>query len=302
MTEGEHAATPWEGAESVWPAWPLSTWPMERCYGALGPAPGRASLLPLNSSPLGGLDPAAIHVVRLWLPDWFDCSQAAVDVLSDDERRRAGRFVSSTVRLRFVACRFALRCCLAQLLGCLPGEIQLAYGPQGKPFLIHPCQACLSFNVSHSYDWALIALSWGHEVGVDLERIEGPDTWQGIARRLLAPQEQEQLSRLPPQLQPWGFYRVWTCKEAYLKGTGHGMSVPLRSFAVAVDPREPPRLLDVPHQPTELARWQMHMCYPAQPFVAALCWEGAPVPVCCWSWRPPSAPRDAATDGSAVAS
>jgi 4'-phosphopantetheinyl transferase len=289
VTDGVTADERGLSSDPAWPAWPMTQWPVfadpshPRVFeGAESP----------SGEPTSTLDPAGIHLLRLWLPDWFDCSQAAVYVLSEDERYRAARFVSAAIRLRFVACRFALRCCLAQLLACPPGEIRFGYGAQGKPYVLAPSPTRLSFNVSHSHDLAVIALGWGCELGVDVERIEGRETWRVIAGRLLSPSEQLQLDHLPTELQSLAFYRIWTCKEAYLKGTGQGMTIPLRRFAVCADPRQPPRLLEVLDQPEETGRWHLHAVQPWAGFVAAAIWEGFEAPVHCWTCHPPTRPID----------
>src|SRR5581483_7894148 len=193
-------------------------------------------------------DPAVIHVVRVWLPDRMGRYDADFSLLSRDEQARATRFLLETVRQRFVACRAVLRRILAERLILSPAEIEFDYGEHGKPGLVtdnHP----LSFNVSHSDDAALIALSWNCDVGVDLEFDDDRD-WRPLARRFFAAAEWEQLESLPPALQRTGFYRVWTCKEAYLKATGQGMALPLGRFAVCADPRFPSRLIEVRDNPT----------------------------------------------------
>jgi 4'-phosphopantetheinyl transferase len=233
------------------------------------------------------VDRAAIHVLRLWLPDWATWAAGRAAELSLDEQQRAARYLSETVGERFVACRTALRHLLSEALSLAPHEITLSTGPYGKPTLApeqNPQQ--LAFNVSHSSDVALIAIGWRCELGVDVESTRGSANWQGIARRFFAPAEWQQVQQLPADLQHAGFYRVWTCKEAYLKGTGRGMSLPLGRFAVCADPRLPLRLLHVEDEPTEPARWHLHALYPADDFAAAVMWDGPATAVNCWTWHP----------------
>lgn len=91
----------------------------------------------------------------------------------------------------------------------------------GRPFVR---DASLDFNVSHSHDLALIAVLPGNgSVGVDLERIVEIADLFGLARMICTSHELGQLAR-QGQRRLASFYRLWTCKEAYLKGIGSGLS------------------------------------------------------------------------------
>ena len=131
-------------------------------------------------------------------------------------------------------------------------------------------EASLDFSVSHSADLALIAIAVGRRVGVDVERHDAKVRILKLATRFFSPREAAELASLPECDQLAGFYRGWTCKEAYLKATGFGLSFPLSKFTVALNPREPVSLLEVADQPDEAARWRMHSLDVATDFSAAL--------------------------------
>ena len=136
-------------------------------------------------------------------------------------------------------------------------------------------QTLLDFSVSHSADLALIAITVGRRVGVDVERHDAKVRILKLAARFFSPREAAQLASLPECDQLAGFYRGWTCKEAYLKATGLGLSFPLSKFTVALNPHEPASLLDVVDQPDEAARWRMQSLDVATGFSAALLVEAA---------------------------
>jgi 4'-phosphopantetheinyl transferase len=90
----------------------------------------------------------------------------AIELLSADERARAGQFMFDRDRRRYIAARARLRIILARYVGQAPAALQFHYGPHGKPALDG-----ISFNLSHSADLALLAVSRGTVVGVDIERV-----------------------------------------------------------------------------------------------------------------------------------
>ncbi len=104
----------------------------------------------------------------------------------------------------------------------------------GKPQLADP-GAALRFNLSHSGDLALIAVAWGREVGVDVERVVPRRNLVGLARRALAPGEAERIEALPPDGRLDAFYAAWTRREAVAKCHGVGLGAPLPEAAAAVE-------------------------------------------------------------------
>ena len=151
------------------------------------------------------------------------------EILSDDERARANRFVFDRDRRRFVVCRGTLRQALASFLECEPTRVALTYSNYGKPSL-HDSD--LEFNVSHSAGVALFAFAIGAQVGVDVEAVDRQVDIDGLAARFFSPDEADDLLTLPPQDRQGAFFDCWTRKESYIKAIGDGMSRALDSFSV----------------------------------------------------------------------
>jgi 4'-phosphopantetheinyl transferase len=97
------------------------------------------------------------------------------------------------------------------------------------------------FNLSHSGDTCVIAISTRAPVGVDIEAVRDRSNLERLVSARFAPSEAHGVLRHEGEERRRAFYRVWTRKEAYLKATGLGLSAPLESFAVAAD--DPPALL-----------------------------------------------------------
>lgn len=147
-------------------------------------------------------------------------------VLSCDELERASRFRFERDSRRFIVGRARLRMILGAYLQCDPGELAFAIGPQGKPRLVAPPvgELPLHFNVSHSQDGALYAVTREGPVGVDIEREREIGEWAEIAASVFPPQELARIDRLPADRRMRGFLEAWTRQEAFLKATGEGFS------------------------------------------------------------------------------
>ena len=131
--------------------------------------------------------------------------------LSGDERDRAARLASAE---RWIVARAALRIVLAGHLEVHPSEIEFAAGPHGKPELVG---APVRFNLSHSGDLALIALTARAEVGVDVERTSRRSS---AVERTLTDGERATLDGRDRHLQ---LLRLWCRKEALAKASGGGL-------------------------------------------------------------------------------
>ena len=90
-------------------------------------------------------------------------------LLSLDELQRAARYRVPAVGHRFIACRSRLRMLLGALLGICPGEVRFVLGLWNKPYVAPEHNSKLFFNVSHSGNRAVVAISGGNAIGVDLE-------------------------------------------------------------------------------------------------------------------------------------
>ena len=108
-------------------------------------------------------------------------------------------------------------------------------------------------------------------MGVDVELPRARRT-DALARRFYAPGEQERLFALEEPARAHAFFRLWTCKEAFMKATGEGLSRSLRSYEI--DPAQG-RVLWATGE--DAARWTVHPLDPPAPYLAALVAEGPAV-------------------------
>ncbi|MBS3809408.1 MAG: 4'-phosphopantetheinyl transferase superfamily protein [Desulfobacterales bacterium] len=196
-------------------------------------------------------------------------------LLSAKEQERAGRFVYSVHRRRFVAARAMLRLLLGSCLAIAPGDVAIASQETGKPCLENSgMQRALCFNLSHSHGVALFGLAVNRRIGVDVERIDGRRDTDRIARRFFSFREARAMSAESGKVRPELFFRYWTIKEAYLKATGEGIGR-LESVEVWLDEGGGCRILDraVP----DAERWTIRPLCLRAGYAAAVAFEGEDV-------------------------
>jgi 4'-phosphopantetheinyl transferase len=178
--------------------------------------------------------------------------------LDADERARAARFHFERDARRFTVARTVLRELLGAYLGRPPGDVRFVYGPRDKPELAPPLDASgLQFNVSHSGEIALYAVSLGQRLGVDVEQHRRLDDLAALARRNFSAAECRVLFSLAAEQQPLAFFRCWTRKEAFIKALGDGLAYPLDAFTVTLAPGEDARFVEIRDEPGSAERWTL---------------------------------------------
>lgn len=164
--------------------------------------------------------------------------------LSRVEKKRANRFVTDTLRERFICAHGALREILSQHTKVPAHQLLFAQNAYGKPHLHTDCVACpVQFNLSHSRQMIAIIVHKNKAVGIDIEAICREKKQMEIAKVAFSQAEYAELSVIPAQDQIAAFYRGWTRKEAFVKATGKGFSYGTQNFSVALAKDKPPALL-----------------------------------------------------------
>lgn len=181
----------------------------------------------------------------------------AVTELSAAERVRMARMRHARDIWNFVTTHVVLRRILARHLECLPSEVMFEHGPHGKPRLAAAHESeHLEFSISRTRGLAILALSHSIAVGVDVECIRADLDLTDVSRRALTPTERDLMNSLPEAEKRLFFYRLWTRKEAFLKGIGTGLGLEPDSIEVGTM-NSPPAPLADPTQSAGDLRWHL---------------------------------------------
>ncbi len=215
-----------------------------------------------------------VHIWRASLNQPASHVESLQQTLAPGELTRAERCHFESDRQRFIVARGLLRAILSRYVHEHPSYLRFCSSPYGKPTLVtQPDREMLKFNLSHSSDLVLYAVTRGCNVGIDVERIRPIQNITDIAKRFFSLQEFAMFRTIPEHLQLEAFFTCWTRKEAYIKARGEGLSLPLNQFDVSFIPGEPAVLLKTLEDPQEVSRWSLHALPSPPGYEAALAVE-----------------------------
>jgi len=215
-----------------------------------------------------------VHVYRLNVDHFpYDYSRCFWSLITDDERERASRIRHQETRQCFVLVRCCLRSLLGRYLSCDALSIRFVQGEKGKPRLagMEPDRG-LVFNVSHSGNCGLIAFASDTALGVDVERRRAMKDMEGIAERCFSAGELAHWRALPPDRSLKAFFDYWCIKEAFVKATGHGITLGLESCVV--DMSREPRMGSIPNSCGNSDEWRVVEIDAFADHSAGICYRG----------------------------
>lgn len=168
--------------------------------------------------PICSLNTNDVIIYTIFLPDFIDIKSDLAKFLNSAELNRAERFYKELDRNRFIIYRSILKFVLASHTKMNVKNIVLDYHFNKKPYLAsHPW---LHFNISHSEDFAVIAISLD-KVGIDIEYISKDFNFTNLLPDIFV--DQEILAIQNAVDKKHAFYTSWTRKEAFVKALGKGI-------------------------------------------------------------------------------
>ena len=230
--------------------------------------------------------PGTIHVWRIDLqhPALLALGER---LLTDDESARARRFLYDQHRLRFMAGRSAMRLLLGRCTGSDPAAIRFHYGAHGKPSLpAGSAGPAVRFNFTNSDRRALLAVAVDRDIGIDLESRARDINLPGLVRHILNASEAAEFRALPAAVRHQAILTIWTRKEAWIKALGEGLSRPLKSFSVPVDPGVTEQITAMTEAPGKTVEWTFRLLDAHPDDIATLTARGADWTCRCLDWQP----------------
>lgn len=224
-----------------------------------------------------------VHVWAASLEQPAASVRALEGLLSLRELNRAERFRSEGDRRRYVVAHGILRRVLASYRQADPRTLRFSIGENGKPALSDERgPTALRFNLSHTEDLALIAVTLGREIGVDVERVRPISELDSIVESYFTSRERDTLRTMENTARRDAFYRCWTRKESYAKATGGDLSVALGGFDTMLS--SGPADLPAVGAARDASGWNLHELLPADGYIGAVAIDGSVSRLLSWRW------------------
>jgi 4'-phosphopantetheinyl transferase len=152
------------------------------------------------------------------------------EYVSDEKRANLKNFKFIIDRKLSLYSEILVRKKISNITGLKNKEIIFSKGINGKPLLVGYPK--LNFNISHTRN-ALAVVFSEDEIGIDIERVTNADLQ--VAKRCFNDVELDFLYKHDNL--NLAFFEIWTKKEAFIKSSGIGLKMPLKSFCVVGDSR-----------------------------------------------------------------
>ena len=209
-----------------------------------------------------------IHVFLLNLNNYDDIT--LYDYLSEDEKERADKLKVKQKRKQFIVSRSVLRKLISNCIDKNYDEIKFYYAEHDKPFIKEKHNnKTIKFNISHSEDYILIALTLENRVGIDIEKINKKIDAESLSKRFFSQNEYEYLKSIEINKKLDAFYTIWTKKEAFIKATGKGVAFGLDKFSVTSD-KQIISKIDIGNEINSIEEWFCFELMPVDEYKTAL--------------------------------
>jgi len=193
--------------------------------------------------------------VDIWHGDILPAEPEEQDyylLLNAEEKEKAATFKRLEVQKKYIKTRGVLRKVLGSYVNEHPQQLVIKAAEHGKPFLE---QQDLSFNLSHTANRFVIAVSNCGEIGIDLEQHRERVNLLGLVNKCFSIEEKDYWLTLPEEQKVTMFYRFWVRKEAFVKAVGRGIALGLDQCVI--NPKKQSRFIRVPSEYKAAIDWNI---------------------------------------------
>jgi len=181
-----------------------------------------------------------------------DGQQNYYEFLNDDEKVKVASFTRPGIQKKYIKTRGVLRKVLGEYLEIKSQDIEIKIAEHGKPFVENEA---LFFNLSHTANRLVIAVSNNSEIGIDLEQYKYRKNLQGLVKKCFSEEEKHFWESLSAQQQVMLFYQLWVRKEAFVKAIGRGIAVGLDQCVI--NPKQQTEFLSIPNEYGVAGDWKI---------------------------------------------
>jgi 4'-phosphopantetheinyl transferase len=224
-----------------------------------------------------------VHLWCLFLNEVNTHIELFQKILSVDEMERATKFHFEKDRRKFIMARGALRKILGYYLTMKPQEINFEYTSFGKPIIADKQNNDnINFNLSHSDELVLYAVTRNRKIGIDVECIRNNIDVLQVANKFFSSNEIAVLQNTDKENRHKEFFQLWTRKEALIKGLGEGISFPLEQIDVSLINENSSSPVILPGKYKECLEWYVQDLFQENDYVAAIAVADNNCKICCW--------------------
>ena len=184
------------------------------------------------------------------------------------------------LRRRYIVAHGVVRKLLGGCLQRSAKELEFEFSTRGKPRLKN---ADVEFNLAHSDELGLLAVTRGTVVGVDVERIRPMPDGLDIAKRFFSAREVADFEPVVAEARDRAFFNLWTRKEAWLKATGDGIAESLSKVEFTFREGETVRVIAIGGDVNAAKQWSLFALEPTTGYTGALAIPAQNVRLSCWS-------------------
>lgn len=208
----------------------------------------------------------------VWWARPAPATERLLAMLDDVERERYANYRMEVDKLRFLTGRTLIRAIAGRRLGVEPERVTLDAScydcgkPHGKPRVV--ADGAPEVSISHSGSLVALAVGDGAPLGIDVEQIRDAEVTE-LARIAFSPAERAAFEALPANDRQGAFFTYWSRKEAVVKTTGKGMSIPMTKLTLSAHDA-PPRVLASESPEVDPARLRMADLHPGHDYRASV--------------------------------